>query len=1094
MSSLALEGRVPGHRPVGRLLAALHVEKGERRPFLLLFGLAACLGVARVCFYTSSNALFLARFDTRYLPYVYMATAAVTAATGILYSRLKARVPLGRLFGLSAAVLAGSLVALRVALALSDSPLVVLLLPVWFMVLWIFGLLILWGAANLVFDVQQGKRLYGLIGVGEVLSDSLTGLSVSALVAFGGTENLIVLAALALLVARHLLGRLSPYVVRRAGGGVPGAHAEERGRLRLLRNPYVLLIAALSATMNVVYYFVDLGFMREVQRHFTSSEAAASFLGRFYAVLGLTNLLGRAVLTSRLLNRFGLHAGLLSLPLVVGALMATAALTAPDGSTGIVFWLAISSMFAWGVLRDGMDKPGTLLLYQPLPASERLLAQITVETVFDPLATGVAGAILLVLAQRPDLGTPDLARLALPLVCVWVVVALATRRQYARVLADALAKRRLNAAELPLHGAENLAILRRGLQSPHAGEAIYCLSVLADMGEPVDDAAVRLLSHPDEVARGEALRLIAARDQVNALHAVRVLVGDPSPAVRAAAVRTLAALGESDVVDELRVLLEGADRGLQKAALVGLLRDGGVDGILAAAPRLKELEGASEPSGRILAAQVLGEVALASFYRPLIALMYDSDRSVRREALKAAARIANPRLWPLVVDGLASPDTRRQAATALVAGGEAATPYLEPAFLDDGASRAVRMELVAVAGHVGGARALAFLLRQIRFPDGGVRHGILTALRRAGFTPNGEQQVRLRELLAEEVAMAATTLAAIVDLRGARETEAVVEALARDHEQGRARIFLLLSFLYPARTVMDAYAQITAAAADRRAYALEALEYVLRPEHRSVLPVAAGGDPAQVLERLGGAVRLGREARLVDLLARSAETVSPWTKVRVLQAMGRLRGASFRGALREWAEHPDAVTAETARWAQAEVDGSAPGKPLARPGGEWRREGGMLAIEKVLTLKGTEFFGGAPDEALAEVAAVAEEVEVKAGERIITRGDLGTCMYIVVDGEVRVHVEDRTVVVLGARSVVGELSALDPEPRLASVTATRDSLLLKLDYDTLDELMARDPSVSRAIIRHLCRRFREDRQQRFAPPQDPAVEPARAAG
>ena len=93
---------------------------------------------------------------------------------------------------------------------------------------------------------------------------------------------------------------------------------------------------------------------------------------------------------------------------------------------------------------------------------------------------------------------------------------------------------------------------------------------------------------------------------------------------------------------------------------------------------------------------------------------------------------------------------------------------------------------------------------------------------------------------------------------------------------------------------------------------------------------------------------------------------------------------------------------------------------------------------------------------------------MKSGERIITRGELGTSMYIIVDGEVRIHIDERTITHLGARQVVVELAALDPEPRLASVTALRDTLLLRLDFETL--------GVARAIIRHLCRAFREDRR------------------
>ena len=47
-------------------------------------------------------------------------------------------------------------------------------------------------------------------------------------------------------------------------------------------------------------------------------------------------------------------------------------------------------------------------------------------------------------------------------------------------------------------------------------------------------------------------------------------------------------------------------------------------------------------------------------------------------------------------------------------------------------------------------------------------------------------------------------------------------------------------------------------------------------------------------------------------------------------------------------------------------------------------------------------FSEIPVEVLHEVSAVLEEEEVAAGEKIINKGDFGTCMYIIVTGKVRV--------------------------------------------------------------------------------------------
>ncbi len=71
------------------------------------------------------------------------------------------------------------------------------------------------------------------------------------------------------------------------------------------------------------------------------------------------------------------------------------------------------------------------------------------------------------------------------------------------------------------------------------------------------------------------------------------------------------------------------------------------------------------------------------------------------------------------------------------------------------------------------------------------------------------------------------------------------------------------------------------------------------------------------------------------------------------------------------------------------------------------------------------------------------------------------------------HGGDRNLQVLGCREMFGELSVLDPQPRLASVTAVEDTLLFRLDERVLYEMMAENQALTRGIIQMLCRRLRK---------------------
>ena len=137
----------------------------------------------------------------------------------------------------------------------------------------------------------------------------------------------------------------------------------------------------------------------------------------------------------------------------------------------------------------------------------------------------------------------------------------------------------------------------------------------------------------------------------------------------------------------------------------------------------------------------------------------------------------------------------------------------------------------------------------------------------------------------------------------------------------------------------------------------------------------------------------------------------------------------------------------------------------------------LLTIEKVMILKSVEIFSETPEEDLIEVASIVEEVEVGIGEEIISKGDIGTSMFIIVEGNVRVHDGNKEIAMLGRRTVVGELAALDPEPRMATVTATEDTHLFRLDQGPLYDLMAEHIEVVRGITRVLCKRLRLMGQQ-----------------
>jgi len=81
-------------------------------------------------------------------------------------------------------------------------------------------------------------------------------------------------------------------------------------------------------------------------------------------------------------------------------------------------------------------------------------------------------------------------------------------------------------------------------------------------------------------------------------------------------------------------------------------------------------------------------------------------------------------------------------------------------------------------------------------------------------------------------------------------------------------------------------------------------------------------------------------------------------------------------------------------------------------------------------------------------------------------------MFIVVEGQVKIHDGEREFAVLGESDIVGELAVLDPEPRSADASAVGDCLLFELHAEPLYELMSDHAGIMRDVIQFLCRRVR----------------------
>lgn len=133
----------------------------------------------------------------------------------------------------------------------------------------------------------------------------------------------------------------------------------------------------------------------------------------------------------------------------------------------------------------------------------------------------------------------------------------------------------------------------------------------------------------------------------------------------------------------------------------------------------------------------------------------------------------------------------------------------------------------------------------------------------------------------------------------------------------------------------------------------------------------------------------------------------------------------------------------------------------------------LTNIERILFLRGVDLFASIPDETLAQIAQAATVVHFIPGEQFIEQGDVGDCLYIIIDGEVEIFIDGRLLTQRGPRDVIGELAILDSLQRRASCVAATETAALKIEQEDFWLLMEDNPELVRGIIRVLIKSFEE---------------------
>ena len=126
---------------------------------------------------------------------------------------------------------------------------------------------------------------------------------------------------------------------------------------------------------------------------------------------------------------------------------------------------------------------------------------------------------------------------------------------------------------------------------------------------------------------------------------------------------------------------------------------------------------------------------------------------------------------------------------------------------------------------------------------------------------------------------------------------------------------------------------------------------------------------------------------------------------------------------------------------------------------------------KIDLIRGAPLFVHCSRAEVAEVAKIADEIDVPEGKELTQEGDRGREFFVLLEGSAVVRRGGRKVNVLGPGDFFGEIALVSRSPRTATVTTTQPSRLLVITDASFRTLLDHSPRIQLRVLEALADRL-----------------------
>ncbi|MBT4318341.1 MAG: cyclic nucleotide-binding domain-containing protein [Candidatus Marinimicrobia bacterium] len=1040
----------------------IKIKSGEGKMVLTFFMFSFFTIAMGLVAKTARDAYFLSRFDKSILPLMFLAIAIVISPILTFYTKLSKKLAARTVFMITCSIFAVSFIFLQAIM----TGYVIPIAYIWIEIAVAIMIIQFWSYAGESFEPQQAKRLFGIIAGGGSFAVMLIGMTLKPYVKTFGTDELLFISA-GFLGLAFLFGNLSIQYFKKDQTKGPKKPIKKTQKKKKM-DPFIVGIATIVALSAIVTTLVDYQFKMIASATFPEETDLVGFFGTFYSIAGAASIIMQFFITGPILSRFGILLGLLILPffLILGS---TSILLAP------VLLSASFAKFSDQTFKFTINSSSLELIWLPVPPEIRRIIKPQVSGTIKSIAEGIGGLVTFLLVKI--IALPYLSIVSLGSIVIWLFTSFKVKTGYVNQLQTAIAKRQIDFEELnvDVQDAAMVKTIEETLSSNDEIKQLFALEIIEGLPLSSWKKTIKRLFN-DGAPEVQKRILSMAWDEESIISNEDIIQAmNNNNSVSAEATIVVGRRKLKDALPDLENLLlnnENQDVSAAAAAAILQIESGPTDKAkMILNNMLDEQDDTTQATALkrlIYNDQILTNDKLKSF------LNHNSE-IISNVALNIAEKRKDESLVPAIISNLSIAQTSIQARQTLKSFSEELINEQFKQLLESSeTSRKLRLGIIRTLREYPNEDSIELLISQLDNNDQDIYNTIVESLLAiARVNPINENK---QNQIADEINTIAEkvyTLNECLNMLPDDEHKFLMEDHLNNEIQNTLPTLLKLGVLDVPETPIETYIHtIKSGDPSKLPFLLEFFENVFSKNEREVINPLIEQLPLDERSKIGNLHFKSMPTNFNQKLIESVYSPNKWESAIALDYLLISNKMDVIKSL-DWQKVPASNANQELITRRIQKNGA---NLDFIPPERFKLDTEIISmystLEKTIILKSVDLFKSIPAENLSRVAQITDEVTFDANSPIFAEGDYGDSLFIVVDGNVRIHKGTQELAMLGKGTCLGEMALLDDEPRSADATVTEDSTLFKIEQEGFYEVMGSQSDIMEGIIKLLTGRLR----------------------